>query len=75
MAKIIAFLISWVKEDLDTLVGGTPDIMLLKDNTPGFTDLERAKIQGIEKHVKEIKKRGELNQCLLPKGRKERGRN
>lgn len=73
MARIIVFLISWVKEDLDTLVGGTPDIMLLKDNTPGFTELERAKIQGIEKHVKEMKKKGELNQCLLPKGRKERG--
>ena len=74
MAEVIVFLISWVKEDLDTLVGGAPDIMLLKDNTPGFTELERAKINVVEKHVKEMKKKGELMSCLLPKRHQKRGR-
>lgn len=67
MAEVIVFLISWVKEDLDTLVGGTPDIMLLKDNKSGFTAFERTKINVIEKHVKEMKKKGELRSYLLPK--------
>jgi 20S proteasome alpha/beta subunit len=66
MAEVVCFLISWVKEDLDALVGGTPDVMLLKDNTHGFTKLDKAKIQAIEKHVKSIKKKGELRRCLLP---------
>jgi len=66
MAEVVTFLISWVKEDLDTLVGGTPDVMLLKDNIHGFHELERAKIQVIERHVKEMKKKGTLRSCLLP---------
>ena len=66
MADVVAFLISWVKEDLDALVGGMPDVMFLRDNVPGFTRLDKSRVQAIERHVKEIKKKGELRRCLLP---------
>ncbi len=34
-----AFVISWVSEDIDTFVGGVPQVAMIKDNTPGVNYL------------------------------------
>lgn len=60
--KRIAYIISWIAEEIDTSVGGIPDIIIIKDrekheeNTPIIEYMDKEEIKQIMEKVKEHKR-------------------
>jgi len=57
MAKIIAFTIAWVAEDIDASVGGKPQVLMVKNENPNVEPLEDNIIEEMEKKAKETKRK------------------
>ena len=55
MAKMIAFTISWVAEDIDASVGGKPQVLIVKNENPSVETLEDDIIEEMEGKAKETK--------------------
>lgn len=55
MAKVIAFTILWVGEDVDASVGGKPQISMVENENPSVKVLDESAMEGIERKVKETK--------------------
>ena len=55
MAKIIAFTIAWVAEDIDASVGGKPQVLMVKNENPNVEPLEDNIIEEMEEKAKEMK--------------------
>ena len=56
MAKMIAFTISWVAEDIDASVGGKPQVLMVKNENPSVETLEDDIIEEMKNKAKETKK-------------------
>ena len=57
MAKIIAFTIAWVAEDIDASVGGKPQVLMVKNENPNVEPLKDNIIEEMEKKAKETKRK------------------
>jgi 20S proteasome alpha/beta subunit len=55
MAKMIAFTIAWVAEDIDASVGGKPQVLTVKNQNPSVKMLEDDVVEKLEKKSKEAK--------------------
>ena len=55
MSKRIAFVISWVAEDVDSTVGGLPTVAIMKNNNPQVEYLKDETAKEIENQVKQLK--------------------
>jgi len=56
LAKKIAFAISWVSEDVDVTVGGTPHIVIVRDKQPKPIYLKESVMKEMEKKAGDYKK-------------------
>ena len=57
MAKMIAFTIAWVAEDLDASVGGKPQVVMIKNENSSVEALGDNIVEEMEKKAKETKNR------------------
>ena len=57
IAKRVAFVISWVSEDVDSTVGGEPDVVIIKDEKTEITRLPKEDVQKEIEQAKEIKRK------------------
>ncbi len=57
IAKIIAFTIAWVAEDIDASVGGKPQVLMIKNEKSSVEALEDNIVEELEKKAKETKKK------------------
>lgn len=55
VARRLAFVIAWVANDVDTTVGGTPQVAIVKDESPKVEYLPDKIIKEIEEDVKRSK--------------------
>lgn len=58
IAHLIAFVISWVAEDVDSTVGGTPQVAMLKDGKREVELLDDESMKAISQHAEKLQ--GEL---------------
>ncbi len=59
-AKRIAFVISWIAEDVDVTVGGDPDVVIIRDDEPTAKPVEHLDentINTMKRRAKEIKEK------------------
>jgi len=60
-AKRVAFIISWVAEDVDVTVGGDPDVVIIRDSTTPTEEpverLDEKTIRDMKSKAREIKER------------------
>ena len=49
-------MISWVAEDIDSTVGGLPDVIILKDRNPSAQILPEEVLKEQEEHARRIKR-------------------
>jgi len=64
IAKRIAFVISWVAEDVDSMVGGDPDVFIVRDENPNVEQLPKEDVDKEVKHTKDAKK--DFSKLLFP---------
>ena len=62
VAKRMAFTISWVSEDVDSTVGGNPDVFIVKDNNP---KVERLPVGDVNNEIQHAQKAKESLANLL----------
>jgi len=55
VARLIAFVICWIAEDVDSTVGGPPQIGMLKDGNKEVGFLDEEAITGVSEHAKKAK--------------------
>lgn len=55
IAKRVAFVISWIADDVDSMVGGNPDVFMVKDNNRNVEQLAKEDVDEEIKHAKETK--------------------
>lgn len=55
MAKMIAFTIAWVAEDIDASVGGKPQVLIVKNENSSVKTLEDDIVEEMEKKAREKK--------------------
>ena len=64
IAKRVAFVISWVAEDVDSTVGGDPDVFIIRDRDPEAEQLPEDKIQKEIEHARKAKE--DFSSLLFP---------
>jgi 20S proteasome alpha/beta subunit len=55
VARLIAFVISWVAEDVDSTVGGSPQVVMLKDEDKETTHLDAKSVEIMSEYAKKVK--------------------
>ncbi len=65
VAKRAAFVISWIADDVDSMVGGSPDVFMIGDNNPNVEQLPKDEVDEEIKHAKETKE--DYSNILFPK--------
>ena len=55
IAKRVAFVISWIAEDVDSTVGGEPDVFIIRDNNPKIEQLSKKDVDEEIEHSKKTK--------------------